>query len=145
MAFPTRELTDTERGEFLTENNAGILCFAGEEPYGIPMGFMYKKGTVILGFSNGGRKLDCAQKSPKVCFTVCRPRKTTPDLQESCTTVMFEGELEKVTDMAYYGLDKDIPRMPEGIILFGIKVNKLSTRKCLQQPCELLAGREASK
>jgi len=144
MAFPTRELTDTERGEFLTENNAGILCFAGDEPYGIPMGFMYKKGAVVLGFSDGGRKLDCVKRSPKVCFTVCRPRKTTPDLQESCTTVMFEGELEKVTDMAYYGLDK-IPNMPEDIILFSIKVNSLSTRKCIQEPCELLAGREASQ
>jgi len=141
MAFPQRELTDAEMEEFVKENNAGILCFAGEEPYGIPMGFMYKKGAVILGFSDGGRKLDCVQKSPKVCFTVCRPRKTTPDLQESCTTVMFEGELEKVTDMAYYGLDKDIPKMPESILLFRIAVNKLSSRKCLQEPCELLAGR----
>ena len=139
MAFPTRELTDTERGEFLTENNAGILCFAGEEPYGIPMGFMYKKGTVILGFSNGGRKLDCVQKSPKVCFTVCRPRKTTPNLEESCTTVMFEGELEKVTDRSYYNMSP----LPEGVnvISFRIKVNSLSTRKCIQEPCELLAGR----
>lgn len=140
MSFPTRELTQTQMEEFLKENNTGILCFAGDEPYGVPMGFMYKKGTVILGFSAGGRKLDCVQKSPKTCFTVCRPRKTVPNLEESCTTVMFEGELEKVTDMAYYGLEKDIPKLPEGLILFRIKVNKLSTRKCLQEPCELLAG-----
>lgn len=145
MPFPTRELTETEMEEFVKENNTGILCFAGDEPYGIPMGFMYKKGTVILGFSDGGRKLDCVKRSPKVCFTVCRPRKTTPDLQEACTTVMFEGELEKVTDMAYYGLDKDIPRIPEHITLFKIKANKLSTRKCLQEPCELLVRREASR
>ena len=143
MAFPQRELTDAEMEEFVKENNTGILCFAVEEPYGIPRGFMYKKGTVILGFSDGGSKLDCVKSSPKVCFTVCRPRKTTPDLQESCTTVMFEGELEKLTDRAYYGL----PPLPEGvnIISFGIKVNELSSRKCLQEPCELLAGREASK
>ena len=141
MTFPTRELTQTEMEEFLKENNTGILCFAGDEPYGVPMGCKYKKGTVILGFSDGGRKLDCVQKSPEVCFTVCRPRKTTPDLQESCTTVMFEGDLEKVTDVAYYGLEEDIPRIPESIILFRVKVNKLSTRKCLQEPCELLAGR----
>ena len=140
MAFPTRELTREEMEEFVKENNTGILCFAGEEPYGVPMGFMYKKGTVILGFSDGGRKLDCFQKSPKVCFTVCRPRKTTPNLEESCTTVMFEGELEKVTDMAYYDLEKDIPRIPEDVILFRIKANKMSSRKCLQEPCELLAG-----
>ena len=140
MAFPKRGLTDAERDEFLAENNTGILCFAGEEPYGIPMGCMYKKGTVILGFDDGGRKLDCFKRSPKVCFTICRPRKTTPDLRESCTTVMFQGELEEVIDRAYYGLDK-IPNMPEDITLFTIKVNELSTRKCLQEPCELLAGR----
>ncbi len=39
--------------------------------------------------------MEITVKSPKVCFTVCRPRKTTPNLGESCTTVMFEGELEK--------------------------------------------------
>jgi len=139
MTFPTRELTDAEREEFLTENDSGILCFAGEEPYCIPMGCKYKKETVILGFSKGGKKWDCIQKELKVCYTVCRPRKTTPDLSESCTTVIFEGELEKLTDRAYYGL----PPRREGVdvVPFIIKVNELSTRKCLQEPCELLAGR----
>ena len=139
MAFPTRELTDVEKDDFLTENDSGILCFAGEEPYCIPMGCKYKKGTVILGFSKGGEKWDYIQKNPKVCYTVCRPRKTTPNLEESCTTVIFTGELEKMTDRTYYGL----PPLPDGVdvVPFTIKVDKLSTRKCLQEPCELLAGR----
>ena len=141
MPFPKRELDSAEIEEFLEENNAGILCFGGEEPYGVPMGFRYRRGMVTLGFSNGGRKLECAQRSPKVCFTVCRPRKTTPNLNDSCTTIMFEGELEKVTDLAAYGLDKEIPKLPEHMILFILKVDKLSTKKCLQEPCELLAGR----
>jgi nitroimidazol reductase NimA-like FMN-containing flavoprotein (pyridoxamine 5'-phosphate oxidase superfamily) len=138
MTFPTREITDAEIEEFLTENDSGILCFAGEEPYCIPMGCKYRKGTVILGFSKGGKKWDCIQKGSKVCFTVCRPRKTTPDLSESCTTVIFEGELEKLTDRVYYGLSP-LPGSVD-VVPFVIKVNKLSTRKCLQEPCELLAG-----
>ena len=145
MPFPTRELSNSEMEEFLKENNTGILCFGGDEPYGIPMGFLYKKGTVILGFSRGGRKLACFQKSPKVCLTVCRPRKNSPDLKESCTTVILEGELGKVTDMSQYDLEKEFPKLPESIILFALKVNKLGTKKCLQQPCEVLAGRERSK
>ncbi len=140
MPMPRRELTDAERDEFITENNSGILCFAGEEPYGVPMGCMYKKGTVILGFSGSGRKLDYAKRNPKVCYTICRPRKTTPNLEKACTSVILEGELEEITDMAYYDMDK-IPNMPEDIILFRIKVNKLGAKICLQEPCELLAGR----
>ena len=142
MTFPTREITDAEREEFLTENDSGILCFAGEEPYCIPMGHSYRKQTLILMPSKGGQKWDYIQKNPKVCYTVCRPRKTTPDLSESCTTVIFDGELEKVTDRSYYGFGP----LREGVdvVTFRIKVNKLSTRKCIQEPCELLAGRETS-
>ena len=144
MPYPKRELTDAEREQFMTENNDGVLCFSGDEPYGVPMGFRYKKGTVLIGFSKSGRKLEYIQKSPKVCFTVYRPRRNTPDLKESCTSVILEGELEEVTDLTYYGLEKDIPKVPEHLILFRIKVGKLGTKKCLQQPCEILAKREAS-
>jgi len=142
MSFPWRQLDSAEIEEFLKENSAGVLCFGGAEPYGVPMGFKYRNGLLTMGFGGpGGRKLECAKKSPKVCFTVTRPRKTSPNLKDSCTTVMFEGELEKVTDLAAYGLDKEIPKLPSTMTLFVLRPKKLSSKKCLQQPCELLAGR----
>jgi len=147
MAYPKRELTDAEREEFLKENQHGMLAFAGEEPYAVPMGYGYKKGTVLLGFATGGRKMDCFQGSPKVCFTVCKPRWYTPDLKESCTSVILEGELEEVTDFAHYGIAEIAPRPPGEFQpkRYRIKVSKLGTRKCLQTPCELFAEQEASK
>lgn len=140
MAYPKRKLTDTEIEEFLKENQHGILSFSGEEPYAVPMGYQYKRGTVLLGFVTGGRKWDCLQKSPKVCFSVCTPRWHTPDLKESCTSVILEGELEEVTDRAYYDIPETPPKPPGEFQprRFSLKVNQVGTRKCLQEPCELL-------
>ena len=148
MAYPSRKLTDTETEEFLKENRHGILSFSGEEAYAVPIGYQYKIGTVLLGFATGGRKWDCFQKSPKVCFTVCKPfRWHTPDLKESCTSVILEGELEEVTQAAYYGLP-EIPPKPPGEFqprFFSLKVDQVGTRKCRHKPCELLAQQETSK
>lgn len=131
-----RELTDAEREEFLKDNHFGILSFAGDKPYGLPIGYIYRKGTFILGLQTPGRKMDYLRKNRNVSYTICKPIFQT-GLKESCTTVVVEGELEDVPDRAYYGLDKEIPEMPENLKLFTIKVNKLSTRKCTNIPCRI--------
>ena len=135
--MPNRELTDAERDQFLKDNIYGMLCFGGDKPYAIPIGYFYRKGDLLLGLTKPGRKVDCFQNSPRVCFTVCRPKWQTPDLKGTCTTVVVEGELEEVTDRSYYNL----PPAPEGVgaIFFRIKVDKLSTRECTATPCELFA------
>jgi len=129
-----RELTDAEREEFILNNYWGFLAFAGDNPYTIPLSYIYRKGTILLALATPGRKMDCIKESPRICFTISRPIALT-GFKESCTGVMVEGELEKVTDRAYYGLDKEIPEMPENLEIFRIKPDKIGSKKCTNKPC----------
>ena len=90
--FSYRDLSDVERDQFLKDNIHGILAFSDGVPYAIPLGYFYRKGDLILGITGPGRKIDCAQKNPKICFTICRPRWQTPNLEGSCITAVVEGE-----------------------------------------------------
>jgi len=139
MAYPTRSLTDAEREKFIKENTHGVLSFAGDDPYAIPLGCMYRKGSFLMGFGPG-KKIEYLEKSDKVCFTICRPRYLSPDYKESCTTLIVNGVLEVVKDPLYYDV-----KMPEGSVnahLYLIKPTSESTRKCLQNPCDLIGAFE---
>jgi len=72
MAFTMKELTDAEKEAFLKDNWWGMLSFAGDEPYALPMGYRNRKGDVLFGFAPTGRKMDYVNKSRNVCFTICR-------------------------------------------------------------------------
>jgi nitroimidazol reductase NimA-like FMN-containing flavoprotein (pyridoxamine 5'-phosphate oxidase superfamily) len=137
VAYPTRSLTDVEREEFIKHNSHGIISFAGDDPYAIPLGYMYRKGYLLMGFGPG-KKMDYLKKSRKVRFTICRPRYLSPDYKESCTTLIVDGLLEEVTDPSYYDV-----KMPEGSVdahLCLIAPTGESTRKCLQNPCDLIGA-----
>jgi len=136
MAYPTKNLTDAEKEEFIKNNGHGILSFAGDDPYAIPLGYMYRKGDLVVGFGPG-RKMDYLKDSHKVCFTICRPRWFSPKFKESCTTIIMEGRLEEVTDPSYYDV-----KMPEGteMHLYVIRPTNVGARKCMQDPCEVLTG-----
>ncbi len=136
MAYPTRSLTDAEREKFIKENTHGVLSFAGDDPYAIPLGCMYRKGSFLMGFGPG-KKIDYLNKSSKVCFTICRPRYLSPNHKESCTTLIVNGVLEEVEDPSYY--DVNMPKVTD-VHLYVIKPTSESTRKCLQDPCDLLSG-----
>jgi len=137
VAKPTRSLTDTEKEKFIKNNQYGMLSFTGEDPYAIPLGYMYIKGDLLVGFGPG-RKMDYLKKSPKVCFTICRPRWFSPKFKESCTTIILEGQLEELTDLSCY--DVKIPKGSTDGHLYVIKPTNLGTRKCLADPCEILSG-----
>ena len=138
MAYPTRSLTDAEREKFIKENTHGVLSFAGDDPYAIPLGCMYRKGSFLMGFGPG-KKIEYLEKSNKVCFTICRPRYLSPDHKESCTTLIVNGVLEEVEDPSYY--DIKMPEMTD-VQLYIIKPTSESTRKCLQNPCDLVGALE---
>ena len=130
-----RELTDAEKEAFLTDIFWGILSFTGDDPYAIPIGYMYKKGDLLIGLSTTGRKIGYVNKNRKVCFTICQPtalcRATaqSPDPIEACpfNNVIIEGELEDVTDRAYYGLEPQIEGFKGG--LFRIKQKRVGTQQ----------------
>jgi hypothetical protein len=131
-----RELTGTEREEFIMNNNWGFLAFAGDKPYAIPVSYVYRRGTFIIGLATPGRKMDYIERSCKVSFTISKPHVHT-SFREPCTGVMVEGELEEVTDRAYYGMDKEIPEMPENLRLFKINVDEVGSKKCTNIPCRV--------
>jgi nitroimidazol reductase NimA-like FMN-containing flavoprotein (pyridoxamine 5'-phosphate oxidase superfamily) len=122
MAFTLKELTDAEKEAFVKDNYWGIVSFAGDEPYALPMGYRYIKGDVILGFVSAGRKMSYVNKSRNVCFTICQPTAQSPDPKEAYpfTSVIIEGELEEITDRAYYGLKP----LPEGVKVASFRIKQ---------------------
>ena len=140
MPMTKRDLAPAEIDAFLKDNQWESLTFTGGDPYAIPMGYMYKRGDVLLGLTSTGRKMNYLKKSHKICFLVCKPRWQTPDLKESCTSLIIEGELKEVTDRVYYGLSPE-PTNPGGA-LYRLEISRTGTRKCTTVPCEILAARE---
>jgi len=144
-----KKLTKTEIDKFIRDNQYGILSMAGDKPYALPMGYMYKRKTLLIGMavSGGmvieGKKMAYLAKSKNICFTICRPRWFVENLKNPCTTLVIEGKFEEVTNKSYYGLKK----MPPGIDLklYKIKVTKMGARKCNRKPCEMLVGDQAPK
>ena len=130
----TKSLTKNEIDKFLKNNQHGILSMAGDKPYALPMGYMYKRRTILMGLVTTGRKMKYIKKSNNICFTICMPRWLTPKLKTPCTTAVVEGSLEKVTNRSYYGLKTKVPAKLQ---LYKIKVTKLGARKCNRKHCEL--------
>ena len=141
-----KNLTEREIDTFLKSNQHGILAMAGDKPYALPMGYLYKRKAILLGLATAGgmvttgRKMKYLTKSKQVCFTVCQPRWYGEKLKTPCTTLIIEGSLEEVRNRSYYGITK-IPQTAQ-LKLYRIKVAKRGARKCNRKPCELLAPKK---
>jgi len=141
-----KNLSKNEIEKFLKNNQHGILSMAGNKPYALPMGYMYRRKTILLGLATTGsmvttgRKMKYLKKSKNICFTICKPRWYVDKLKDPCTTLVIEGSLEEVKNRSYYGIKK----IPENIQLklYNIKVVKMGARKCNRKPCELLASKK---
>jgi hypothetical protein len=83
--------------------------------------------------------MECLQRSPNICFTICRPRWATEGLKNPCTTIIVEGELVPVTDRSAYGFPARLPEAMTklGIELMRIQSKSISGRQCTRKPCEL--------
>lgn len=126
-----RELTDSEREAFITENQFGVLAFAGDKPYAIPVAYKYIKGTMVFAVLRTGRKMDYIKKNPNVCFNIWQwgEQSTVPSLKEQrYNSVILEGELEEITgaDWAYYELPTELPKGID-LVAFRLKLNAVGT------------------
>jgi len=141
-----KNLSKNEIEKFLKNNQHGILSMAGNKPYALPMGYMYRRKAILLGLATSGsmittgRKMKYLKKSKNICFTICKPRWYVDKLKDPCTTLVIEGSLEEIKNRSYYG----IKNIPEGIELklYRIKVTNMGARKCNRKPCELLASKK---
>lgn len=142
-----KNLTAREIDSFLKNNRHGILSLAGSKPYALPMGYIYRKKTILLGLAAGGgmvtagRKMNYLAKSKNICFTICTPRWHVEKLKEPCTTLVIEGRLEEVKDRSYYGIKK-MPATTE-LKLYTIHIAEMGARKCNRKPCEVLAAKKS--
>jgi hypothetical protein len=139
-----KKLTEKEIEAFLKGNQLGTLAFAGKRPYAIPMGYIYRKGVLFFGFSKSGknRKIDCVGKSKRVCFTICKPRKDTPNMKIPCTSLVIEGSLEVVKNRVYYGFPAE--PFPDSQ-MYRLKVSKIGALKCNRKPCELFVQKKTQE
>jgi len=107
-----KNLTKNEIEKFLKNNQHGILSMAGNKPYALPMGYMYRRKTILLGLATTGsmvttgRKMKYLKKSKNICFTICKPRWYVDKLKDPCTTLVIEGSLEEIKNRLYYGIKK---------------------------------------
>ena len=134
-----KKLSKNEIEKFLKNNKHGILSMAGDKPYALPMGYMYKRKSILLGFVTTGRKMKYLKKSKNICFTICKPRWYVDKLKDPCTTLVIEGSLEEIKNRSYYGLKMEIPKT---VKTYKIKVAKMGARKCNRKPCELFAEKK---
>ena len=126
-----RELTDSEKDAFIAENKIGVLAFAGDKPYAIPVAHKYIKETLVFAMLRSGRKLDYIKKNPNVCFNIWQwgEQSTVPSLKEQrYSSVILEGELEEITgaDWAYYELPTELPKGVD-LVAFRLKQTAVGT------------------
>jgi nitroimidazol reductase NimA-like FMN-containing flavoprotein (pyridoxamine 5'-phosphate oxidase superfamily) len=75
-----KKLSKNEIERFLKNNRHGIVSMAGDKPYALPMGYLYRRNTILLGLAAAGsmvttgRKMKYLKKSKNVRFTICKPR-----------------------------------------------------------------------
>lgn len=134
-----KKLTKNETDTFLKNNQHGILSMAGDKPYALPMGYTYRRKTILLGLVTTGRKMKYLKERKKVCFTICKPRWETPKLKIPCTSLIIEGSLAEVKNRSYYGFKSKIS---DKVQLYKMKVAKTGARKCNRKPCELFTNKK---
>lgn len=62
-----------EMEEILNEENVGFLGLSvKDDPYVIPVNYVYDKGRIIFHCALDGKKLNYMRANPRVCFTVGR-------------------------------------------------------------------------
>lgn len=92
------EMTQTEIDEFLISSRIGRLCMADADgkPYAIPLPFCWYGGALYLRLPMKGRKGQILEVNNQVCFEV----DTFTDTLDDYASVLIEGRLEPVMDLA---------------------------------------------
>jgi len=66
-----REMSGEECEEMLAKSRFGRVGLSiGDQPYVVPMSYVYADGVILLHSGLRGKKLDAARDNPRVCFEV---------------------------------------------------------------------------
>jgi nitroimidazol reductase NimA-like FMN-containing flavoprotein (pyridoxamine 5'-phosphate oxidase superfamily) len=76
-----REITTQEAIEILDSAEYGVLSTVGEDdqPYGVPICYVHKNGSIYFHCALGGHKLDNIRHNEKVSFCVVGKTKVLPE------------------------------------------------------------------
>lgn len=87
------DLTKAECETLVHELNYGHLgCCDGEEPYVVPITYVYH-GGFFYDFTQEGKKIDVLRKNPNMCIQIERVKS-----EQSWESVICWGRFEEVTD-----------------------------------------------
>lgn len=98
-----KELTNDECRKVLAETRIGRLaCAKNNQPYVVPISFVFDDLSQLYAFSTFGRKIDWMRTNPQVCVEVDKIQ-----AQDRWTTVVVFGEYEELTDTQKYAGERE--------------------------------------
>jgi nitroimidazol reductase NimA-like FMN-containing flavoprotein (pyridoxamine 5'-phosphate oxidase superfamily) len=76
-----REITIQEAKEILEKAEYGVLSTVGNDgqPYGVPLSYVYRDGSIFFHSAVSGHKLDNMENNAKVSFCAVGNTKVLPD------------------------------------------------------------------
>lgn len=108
LRYAVRTCTDqTQIDEFLLQAKTGSLAMTdGEQPYVIPLNFVWHEGSIYFHGADAGRKETIMQQNNRVCFLVSEEYGTIADPVPADTdtaymSVIIFGRAERITELEH--------------------------------------------
>lgn len=102
MRRAKQRLSPEESLAILEKGSSGVLAlWDGEEPYAVPLSYVYHQGKLYFHCARAGRKLEAARVCPKVSFCVVAADHVIPEKYTTAyRSVIVSGRLRIIEDEA---------------------------------------------
>lgn len=102
MRRAKQRLSPEESLAILEKGSSGVLAlWDGEEPYAVPLSYVYHKGKLYFHCARAGRKLEAARVCPKASFCVVAADHVIPEKYTTAyRSVIVSGRLRIIEDEA---------------------------------------------
>ena len=102
MRRAKQRLSLDESLEILEKGSSGVLAlWDGEEPYAVPLSYVYSGGKLYFHCARAGRKLDAVKVCPRASFCVVAADKVIPEKYTTAyRSVIVSGRLRIIEDEA---------------------------------------------
>ena len=102
MRRAKQRLSPEESLAILEKGSSGVLAlWDGEEPYAVPLSYVYHKGKLYFHCARAGRKLEAARVCPKASFCVVAADNVIPEKYTTAyRSVIVSGRLRIIEDEA---------------------------------------------
>ena len=102
MRRAKQRLSPEESLAILEKGSSGVLAlWDGEEPYAVPLSYVYHQGKLYFHCARAGRKLEAARVCPKASFCVVAADHVIPEKYTTAyRSVIVSGRLRIIEDEA---------------------------------------------